>query len=128
LVGLGLVNVLLVLSQSKNVSESLISIAASIIILSGIYWFLYLISKGRWIGFGDIKLGLGMALLLADWKFAFLALFIANLIGCLIVIPPMIMGKLKRDSHIQFGPLLILGFFIAKLAGDYLVSLYIISL
>jgi prepilin signal peptidase PulO-like enzyme (type II secretory pathway) len=127
-IGLGAINSILVLVNSKDIGESLINIAVSIMILSGIYWLLYIISKGRWIGFGDIKLGLGLALFLADWKLAFLGLFIANLIGCLIVIPPMLLGKLKRDSQIQFGPLLILGFIIAKLAGDYLVSMYIISL
>jgi len=81
-----------------------------------------------WIGFGDIKLGLGLALLLADWRLAFIALFAANLIGCLIVLPAMAMKKLKRNSHVPFGPLLIAGFVIAGLAGNYLMSLYFYNL
>jgi len=95
------------------------------VILSGLYLVLYLISRGKWIGFGDVKLGLGLALLLADWRLAFVALFAANLIGCLIVIPAMISGRLKRDSHVPFGPLLILGFVIAQFAGIYLIETYL---
>jgi prepilin signal peptidase PulO-like enzyme (type II secretory pathway) len=86
---------------------------------------LYKISKGKWIGFGDIKLGLGLALLLGDYRLAFLAIFAANLIGCIIVIPGMTMGKLKRDSHVPFGPLLILGTIVAQLAGLPLVDWYL---
>ena len=58
------------------------STLGAVLILSGVYLVLYFISKGRWIGFGDIKLGLGLALLLADWQLAFVAIFAANLIGC----------------------------------------------
>jgi len=59
---------------------------------------------------------------------AFLALFAANFVGCLIVLPAMLIGKLKRNSHIPFGPLLIVGFVIAGLAGNYIISLYFYNL
>jgi prepilin signal peptidase PulO-like enzyme (type II secretory pathway) len=90
-------------------------IFGAVMILSGLYWLLYIISKGNWIGFGDIKLGVGLALMLADWRLALVTLFMANLIGCLLVAPGLITGKLKRSSHIPFGPLLIIGFIIARL-------------
>jgi leader peptidase (prepilin peptidase)/N-methyltransferase len=122
-VGFGLVNALIIGLNSQNVFETLLSITGSVAILSGIYLFLYVISRGAWIGFGDIKLGLGLGLLLADWRLAFVALFMANLVGSLIVVPPMLMGKLKRNSHVPFGPLLIVGFIIAGLAGNYILSI-----
>lgn len=103
---------------------TLASIAGSIAILSGIYFVLYLVSKGEWIGFGDIKLGLGLGLLLSDWRLAFIALFAANLIGSLIVIPLVALKKLKRSTHVPFGPLLILGAIIAQLAGPAIISWY----
>lgn len=123
-IALGLANSLILILLSSNKISSLLEIIISVFILSGIYLILYVISRGKWIGFGDIKLGLGLALLLADWKLAFIALFAANLVGCVIVIPAMVIGKLKRDSHVPFGPLLIIGTIIAALAGNYLVSLY----
>lgn len=126
-IGLGVVSAVVVTLQSADKPSTLLSIAGAVAILSGLYFVLYLISQGRWIGFGDIKLGLGLALLLADWKLAFVALFAANLIGCLIVIPAMISGRLKRDSHVPFGPLLILGFVVAQLAGAYLIETYLVT-
>ena len=66
-----------------------------------------------WIGFGDVKLGLGLGLLLGNWLLAFAALFIANLIGTLLVLPSMMRGKLQATSRICFGPLLIVGFLLA---------------
>lgn len=123
-IGIGAASALLMLLNSNDKSGTLIELIGSILILSGLYWILYQISKGKWIGFGDVKLGLGLALLLADWRLAFVALFSANLIGCIIVLPAMLMGKLKRNSHVPFGPLLIVGFAIAGLVGNYLLNAY----
>ena len=127
-IALGVVTAVTVLLRSSDIVVTLIEIAGSVMILSGIYLILYLVSKGRWIGFGDIKLGLGLALLLADWRLAFVALFSANLIGCLFVIPGMVTGKLKRNTHVPFGPLLIAGTILAQLFGPALVAFYIDTL
>lgn len=93
--------------------QEIISTLAGVGILAGIYAVLYLVSKGAWIGFGDVKLGVGLGLLLGDWKLAFLALFLANLIGCLLVLPAMLTKKLNGKSRIAFGPLLMAGTLIA---------------
>lgn len=127
-IGLGVINAAIVVLQASDVLSALASIGGSVIVLSGVYLVLYLASRGRWIGFGDVKLGLGLALLLSDFRLALIALFAANLIGCLIVIPAMITGKLKRNTHVPFGPLLILGTFVAQLTGLYLVDMYLSSL
>ncbi len=121
---LGFVNAILVVVVSVDKNSAIMNIIGAMAILSGLYWLLYVASKGKWIGFGDIKLGIGLALLLADWRLAFVALFAANLIGCLIVIPGMVTGKLKRDSHIPFGPLLIIGFVIAKLFSASIIAAF----
>lgn len=125
IIGLGIVSTAMLVVGSSDIGGTLGSVAGSVLILSGLYFMLYKISKGKWIGFGDIKLGLGLALLLGDYRLAFLAIFAANLIGCIIVIPGMTMGKLKRDSHVPFGPLLILGTIVAQLAGLPLVDWYL---
>ena len=127
-IGLGLVSATLVVIGNTNPIGAILNVVGSVGVLSGIYFLLYLVSKGRWIGFGDIKLGLGLGLLLADWQLAFIALFLANLIGCLIVIPLMAVGKLKRDSHVPFGPLLIIGMIIAKFVGPAVIGFYTFGL
>lgn len=111
--------------QSGNPIGSLLSAVGAIGILSGLYLVLYGVSKGKWIGFGDVKLGLGLALLLVDWQLALVALFLANLIGCLIVIPLLATGRLKRSAHVPFGPLLIIGTILAQFVGPALLMFYV---
>lgn len=127
-IGLAAIGAVLGLVSSSDLADAISAVAVSVMILSGLYYALYSISKGQWVGFGDVKLGIGLALLLADWKLAFIALFIANLIGSLIVVPLMLSGKLKRDAHIPLGPLLIVGTIVAKLAGTSIVDWYINTL
>lgn len=115
-------------SSANYSADALYSIIGSVAILSGLYLFIYLISRGRWIGFGDVKLGLGLALLLADWKLAFMALFAANLIGTIMVLPGILSGKMKRMQHIPFGPLLIAGFVLVFMFGNNMLSLLPYSL
>ena len=39
--------------------------AASVLIASGVFYVLYIFSQGKWIGFGDVRLGLITGTLLA---------------------------------------------------------------
>lgn len=102
----------------------LYDVLGSLMILSGFYFVLFIASGGRWVGLGDIKLGAGLALLLADWQLALVALFMANLIGTLVFSPALAMKKVKRTSHIPFGPFLIAGFIIAGLFGPAIIDWY----
>jgi leader peptidase (prepilin peptidase)/N-methyltransferase len=125
LVAVGGVMAIIKIATASNLVTALISAAGAVAILSGLYYLLHWISKGQWIGFGDVKLGLALALLLADWQLAFIALFAANLIGCFIVIPAMLLKKLTRTTRVPFGPLLIIGAVIAMLGGVWLQATYI---
>lgn len=123
-IGLGLVSAVISISMAGDMITAAASVIWSMFVLGGIYAIIYLASRGRWIGFGDVKLGLGLGLLLADWQLAFLALFAANFIGCLIVLPLMATHKLKANSRVPFGPLLIVGAIIAELLGRYILNWY----
>ena len=125
LIAVGGVMAIIKIATAPNLVTALISAAGAVAILSGLYYLLHWISKGQWIGFGDVKLGLALALLLADWQLAFIALFAANLIGCFIVIPAMLLKKLTRTTRVPFGPLLIIGAVIAMLGGVWLQATYI---
>lgn len=92
---------------------NIMSATGAVGILAGLYALIYVFSKGAWIGFGDVKLGIGLGLLLGDWRLAFLALFLANLIGCIIVLPGVLLKRLRGNSRIAFGPLLITGTLLA---------------
>lgn len=101
-----------------------LSTLGAVTILSGLYFALWLVSRGMWVGFGDVKLGLALGLLLMDWQLALLTLLLANLIGTLIVLPGLVTRKLSRQTHVPFGPLLILGFFISLFWGSGIITWY----
>ncbi|HEU5121801.1 MAG TPA: prepilin peptidase [Candidatus Saccharimonadales bacterium] len=127
LIGVGVVYATLSLMSMHDVASALLSLCIGIAILSGLYFVLWILSKGAWIGFGDVKLGLALALFLGEWPLAFLALFGANLIGCLLVAAGMVTGKISRGTRIPFGPLLIVGAFIAMLWGGAIMQWYFMT-
>jgi leader peptidase (prepilin peptidase)/N-methyltransferase len=122
IVGLGIVGV--TIAQTGEVGVTLLNALGSLAILSGLYAVLYFVSKGRWVGFGDVKLGIGLALILVDWQLAIMALFLANFIGCLVVIPLLASKKLSRTSHVPFGPLLIAGAIVSWFVGSQILNWY----
>jgi len=110
-------------SEHLSMQQFFTEAGLALLVISGLYYMLYLVSKGKWVGFGDVKLGIFMGLALG-WQMGLLTLFLANLIGCLVIIPGLLSGKLKRDSQVPFGPLLIVGFVIAGLWGQRLIDWY----
>lgn len=125
LIGCGVVFASITIFQSAQPVAALWSLAGALLILSGLYALLWLTSRGRWVGDGDIYLGAGLALFLGQWPLAFLALFLANAIGTAIVIPLMAMGKVGRGSHLPFGPLLIIGALVAWFVGPAIIQWYL---
>lgn len=125
---IGVVITALSAAETQDVGGTLLTALGAVAILSGLYAVLYAVSQGRWVGFGDVKLGVGLALILVDWQLAAIALFLANFIGCLIVIPLLATKKLQRDSHIPFGPLLILGTVLAWFIGWPVLDAYLLTL
>ena len=125
LIILGAINWLIVLFSGDDKISILLNSLGSVLILSGLYLAFYLYSKGTWVGFGDVKLGLGLALFLISWQLSFLALFLANLLGILVVMPNMIKGELKKGTKIPLGPLLIVGMIISFLFGNQIIEGYL---
>ena len=74
--------------------------------LGGIFFLAqYLISKGQWVGGGDIRMGVLMGLILG-WPNILGALFLAYVIGAIIGIGLIITGKKGWQSQVPFGPFL----------------------
>jgi len=90
---------------------------------AGFFLVIFLISRGRWMGFGDVKLALFMGLFLG-WPNILVALFLAFFIGAIIGIGLISLKKKQFKSEIPFGPFLILGTFIALFFGNKLMNWY----
>lgn len=122
-VGLAIVGVSA--AQTQEVGATILTAIGAVGVLGGLYAVLYAVSKGRWVGFGDVKLGAALGLVLVDWQLAGVALFLANLIGCLIVIPLLATKKVERTSHIPFGPMLIAGAVLTWFVGWHILDWYL---
>lgn len=96
----------------------------SLVVASGFFWLLYVVSSGRWIGFGDVRLGLVTGTLLANPSLSFLMIFTASLLGCLFILPALLSGSKKITSQVPYGPFLIAATFISFLFGPSLISWY----
>lgn len=97
-------------------------VAAAIIF--GLFWGLFQVSKGAWIGGGDVKLALVLGLLAASPFRAFLVIFFASLLGTLVSIPLLAKGKEGLKVHVPFGPYLLGASFIVQLYGAHIVIWY----
>lgn len=120
--GLMTLGALFVLVRMTTLHDvDLVSLTGAVALLAGLYGGLYAISRGAWIGFGDVKLCVGLALLLGDWRLAFMTLFFSNMLGCIIVLPGLARGQLNTRSQVPFGPLLIIGCVISLLFGGHIL-------
>ncbi len=84
----------------------------------------YLVSRGKWIGEGDFRLGILMGLILG-WKLTIVALFLGYILGAVVGAYVLISKTKKMSSQLPFGPFLILGTVIALFFGNNVMNWYL---
>lgn len=89
----------------------------------GFFLFLYLITKGKGMGFGDVKLAFLMGLVLGFPNVIF-ALYIAFLTGALTGVILILVGKARLKGVIAFGPFLVTGFVITLFYGQQINRIF----
>ena len=83
----------------------------------------YVLSRGRWVGSGDVLLGGALGLLLG-WRMLGLSLLLAYLVGAVVASILLLMRRQKAQGAIAFGPYLVAGAFTAWLWGPGIVDWY----
>jgi len=113
-------------AKDETLSEALLPTLLALIVGSGVFWLLFQISKGKWIGDGDYRLGVAIGLFLADPLVTWLAIFIASLIGLVFMLPSILGSKKnKLKLKVPFGPFLILGLYFCYLFGEKIIDWYL---
>ena len=102
--------------------EQIVTYLIGMVCVSGFLFILFLLTRGRGIGGGDIKL-MAAAGLLIGWQNIIIALFVGCILGSIIHISLMII--LRKERMLAFGPYLSLGIFLAMLYGKPLFDWYI---
>ena len=79
-------------------------------------------SKGRWMGFGDAKLALGLGFLLG-WPLGLFNILFSFWMGAIIGVALLLLSKKSMKSQIPFGPFLAVSAFLVFMMSDYLMNL-----
>lgn len=82
------------------------------------------VSRGAWMGGGDLRLGVIMGLLLG-WQATLVALFFSYVTGSIIGVLLIALQKKSGKSMLPFGPFLVLGTMIALLWGKEILAWYL---
>ncbi|HSX32245.1 MAG TPA: prepilin peptidase [Candidatus Saccharimonadales bacterium] len=123
-IGLAIVQVGMVAIWTGKWQDAGMAVLAAAI-LTGTFLLLFEISKGKWIGFGDVKLAIALGLLAGTPLKALLLLLVASGIGTIVALPMVLKGKAGRKTKLPFGPLLIAGTIVTVLWGQTIADWYL---
>lgn len=112
-----LINIL-VLNFSVN------SLLLGMVLGGGFFLLQYFISNGRWIGGGDVRMGVMIGAWLG-WQSTILALFIAYVLGALVGVALLLFKKADGKTEVPFGTFLAIGTFLTIYYGNGLVNWYL---
>jgi prepilin signal peptidase PulO-like enzyme (type II secretory pathway) len=116
----GIFSILLHVIEGRSLLIYIISaLSASLFFL-----LLFLITKGKGMGFGDVKFA-GFIGLLLGFPHTITALYSAFLIGAVVSIFLILTKRKKlKGSIISFGPFMVLGVLVAVLGNEYILQLF----
>lgn len=112
-----------VLGQIEGL-ESIKGQIKGVMLAWGMFASLYYLSRGQWLGGGDVKLSVSLGLWLGLPK-AITGLLLAFYSATLIVLPLLLLRRLKRKQAVAFGPFLIAGLIFGQLYGRQLIDWYL---
>lgn len=118
------VGALLGLAFNIYLGFSLWSMALGLLVAGGFFLTQFVVSKGRWIGGGDVRLGAMMGIWLG-WPAVLVALFIAYVTGALSSLVLLVFKKKQLNSAVPFGTYLALATFVVMLWGERFIDWYL---
>lgn len=125
LIGLACLQVVIKMFVSQEVSSVLVGAVSGFVVIGGLFYGLFWISDGKWIGGGDVKLGFMIGPLVGGAVDSLLVIFLASFLGSIIAVPLLLTKSLKASSRIPFGPFLLIGAIVTYLYGSRIADWYI---
>jgi prepilin signal peptidase PulO-like enzyme (type II secretory pathway) len=99
-------------------------VALGLTVGAGIFMLQYLLSRGRWIGGGDIRLGALLGAYLA-WPQISVGLFLAYMFGAGLALPLLLAGRKHFGDKLPFGTVLAAAAVITSLVGEDILQWYL---
>ncbi|MFA5247776.1 MAG: prepilin peptidase [Patescibacteria group bacterium] len=91
---------------------------------AGFFAIQFIVSRGRWMGGGDIRLGLFFGVFFGRFNTLFLAILLAYFIGSVISLLLIAIGRKKWGSQVPLGVFLAPGAILALFFGEKIISWY----
>ena len=124
LIGLAIAQVFLKAVVTNDLVGVISGAFMGFLIIGGLFYGLFQLSNGKWIGGGDVKLAFMIGPLVGGPLGAMIVIFFASLLGTLISLPLMAKNSLKVSSRIPFGPFLLLATIAVYLYGERIIDWY----
>ncbi len=94
----------------------------ALVICGGFFLAQWIVSRGRWVGSGDVILGAGIGALVCTWQQALLVLLIAYVTGALFALSLLLRHRKTLDSALAFGPFLAGAGMVTALWGNVILQ------
>jgi len=104
--------------------DHLIGMFAGGLVFLAIYFLAIAVYKREGLGFGDVKLAFVTGLFLG-WQRFVLAMLIASLLACFILVPIKYIKKTDSKTEFPFAPFITFGTLVALLFGAQILSWYV---
>lgn len=101
----------------------IVNLLISALLIGGFFLLQFVVSRGKWIGGGDIRLGLVMGAMLG-WPIGVVALGLAYLIGAVVGLLLVALKKKGLNSQLPFGTFLTLTVWACLLWGEHILAWY----
>jgi prepilin signal peptidase PulO-like enzyme (type II secretory pathway) len=111
-------------ASATGPATALLNVILAVVVGGGVFYSIFQVSGGKWIGGGDVRLGWLLGLVAGTPARSLLFIFLAALGGSLLSIPLLATGRLKRTSTIPFGPFLIAAVIVVQLFGADILNWY----
>jgi prepilin signal peptidase PulO-like enzyme (type II secretory pathway) len=99
------------------------SMLAGAVVLAGFFWIQFTLSRGNWVGGGDIRMGALMGCMLGLHQ-GIVALFLAYVLGAIIGVVMMMCGKATRKTPVPCGSFLAAGTLLTMGVGESILLWY----
>jgi len=112
------------IASANRPAAALLNVILAVLVGGGIFYVIFQVSGGKWIGGGDVRLGWLLGLIAGTPGRSFLIIFLAAVLGSFLSVPLLLTKRLKRTSKIPFGPFLIIAAIATELFGASILQWY----
>jgi len=124
LIVLAVVQVLVKAAAYQDLQSAVAGAFWGFLVIGGLFYALFQISGGKWIGGGDVKLAFMIGPLVGGPVASLLVIFLASCLGSLVSLPLIARKSLKATSRIPFGPFLLAATVVVYTYGDRIADWY----